>query len=47
MAALPEQARELIDGKNFATIATIEPDGGPQTRTSDGWHAPHRRARIP
>jgi len=31
MAALPERARELIDGRNFATVATIQPDGGPQT----------------
>ena len=31
MAALPERARELIDARNFATVATIQPDGGPQT----------------
>lgn len=31
MTALPERARELLDGKNFATIATILPGGGPQT----------------
>lgn len=30
MAALSEQARALIDGKNFATVATIQPDGRPQ-----------------
>jgi PPOX class probable F420-dependent enzyme len=30
MTALPERARELVDGKNFATVATIQPDGGPQ-----------------
>jgi PPOX class probable F420-dependent enzyme len=30
MAPLPERARELIDGKNFATVATIQPDGAPQ-----------------
>lgn len=29
--ALDDATRELIDGKNFATIATINPDGGPQT----------------
>jgi PPOX class probable F420-dependent enzyme len=30
MTSLPERARELIDGKNFATVATILPDGAPQ-----------------
>lgn len=30
MAPLPERARELIDGKNFATVATILRDGAPQ-----------------
>jgi len=30
MTNLPERARELIDGKNFATVATIQPDGAPQ-----------------
>ena len=30
MTSLPERARELIDGKNFATVVTIQPDGGPQ-----------------
>ena len=30
MPSLPERARELIDGKNFATVATIQPDGAPQ-----------------
>lgn len=29
MTALPERARTLIDGKNFATVATILPDGSP------------------
>lgn len=29
--ALDEAARKLIDGKNFATVATINPDGAPQT----------------
>jgi PPOX class probable F420-dependent enzyme len=28
---LSEAARELADGANFATVATINPDGGPQT----------------
>jgi len=26
-----EATRELLDGKNFATVATLNPDGGPQT----------------
>lgn len=30
-AALPEPAREVIDGNNFATVATLEPDGSPQS----------------
>jgi PPOX class probable F420-dependent enzyme len=30
MTSLPERARELIDGKNFATVVTINPDGAPQ-----------------
>jgi len=28
--ALPEAARELFDGPNFVTVATIDPDGKPQ-----------------
>ncbi|WP_410647939.1 PPOX class F420-dependent oxidoreductase [Amycolatopsis sp. cmx-4-54] len=28
---LPEAVRELVDGKNFATVATLDADGGPQT----------------
>jgi len=28
---LPEPVRELVDGKNFATVATLDADGGPQT----------------
>ena len=28
--ALPEAARAMLDAANFATIATIEPDGRPQ-----------------
>ena len=27
---LPEAARELFDGPNFVTVATIDPDGKPQ-----------------
>jgi PPOX class probable F420-dependent enzyme len=27
---LDEATRELLDGKNFATVATVNPDGGPQ-----------------
>lgn len=26
-----EDVRELLDGRNFATVATLNPDGGPQT----------------
>jgi PPOX class probable F420-dependent enzyme len=26
-----ESTRTLLDGKNFATVATLNPDGGPQT----------------
>ncbi|MEU7788291.1 PPOX class F420-dependent oxidoreductase [Amycolatopsis sp. NPDC049159] len=28
---LPAAVRALIDGKNFATVATLDPDGSPQT----------------
>lgn len=28
---LDEQTRGLVDGKSFATVATIDPDGGPHT----------------
>ncbi len=28
---LPEPVRALVDGKTFATIATLDADGGPQT----------------
>jgi PPOX class probable F420-dependent enzyme len=31
MAELPEKARELFDGRNHATVATIDPDGRPQS----------------
>jgi len=30
MTQLSELARELVDGVNFATVATVQPDGGPQ-----------------
>jgi PPOX class probable F420-dependent enzyme len=30
MASLSAHARSLIDGRNFATVATIQPDGRPQ-----------------
>jgi PPOX class probable F420-dependent enzyme len=30
MAELTEQCRELIDGPNFAFLATVDPDGAPQ-----------------
>jgi PPOX class probable F420-dependent enzyme len=26
-----ERARRILDGKNFATVATLNPDGGPQS----------------
>jgi PPOX class probable F420-dependent enzyme len=29
--SLPEAVRALVDGRNFATVATLDPDGGPQT----------------
>jgi PPOX class probable F420-dependent enzyme len=31
MAGLPERARELFDARNHAIVATIEPDGRPQS----------------
>ena len=30
MTELTEQAKKLLDGKNFACVATIMPDGSPQ-----------------
>src|SRR5262249_33303909 len=30
-AAFDEATRDLLDGRNFATVATLNPDGGPQT----------------
>ncbi|BCK55149.1 PPOX class F420-dependent oxidoreductase [Nocardia wallacei] len=30
MARLTGKVRELFDGKNFAVLSTLEPDGGPQ-----------------
>ncbi|HSR82904.1 MAG TPA: PPOX class F420-dependent oxidoreductase [Streptosporangiaceae bacterium] len=30
MTSLPQWAQELIDGPNFATVTTIQPDGSPQ-----------------
>lgn len=29
-ASLPDAAKELFDGPNFVTVATIDPDGKPQ-----------------
>ncbi len=29
--AFNEEIRKLLDGRNFATVATLNPDGGPQT----------------
>ena len=31
MTSLDDFARELLDGQNFATVATLNRDGGPQT----------------
>jgi PPOX class probable F420-dependent enzyme len=31
--ALNEEIRRLLDGRHFAVLATINPDGGPQTST--------------
>jgi PPOX class probable F420-dependent enzyme len=28
---LPDQAKKLIDGKNFATLSTVNPNGAPQS----------------
>jgi PPOX class probable F420-dependent enzyme len=28
---LDQATRDLLDGRNFATVATLNPDGGPQT----------------
>lgn len=28
---LDDAARRLLDGRNFATVATLDPDGGPHT----------------
>ena len=30
MTAIPEQARPFLDGPEFATLATVNPDGQPQ-----------------
>lgn len=31
MVQLPDLAKKLIDGKNFATLATVNPNGSPQS----------------
>jgi PPOX class probable F420-dependent enzyme len=31
MMQLPELARELVDGLNFGTVSTVQPDGSPQS----------------
>ena len=31
MTELPTLARELLDGNNFASVATVQPDGSPQS----------------
>ncbi len=33
MVELPEKAKKLIDGKNFANVATLMKDGSPQITT--------------
>ena len=42
MVELPELARRLLEGKNFATVATLMADGGPQATVvwidTDGAH---------
>ncbi len=30
-ATFDEATRDLLDGRNFAAVATVNPDGGPQT----------------
>ncbi len=34
MVELPPKAKELIDGKNFASVATLMKDGSPQVTTT-------------
>jgi nitroimidazol reductase NimA-like FMN-containing flavoprotein (pyridoxamine 5'-phosphate oxidase superfamily) len=31
MAELPDGVRDLVDGPNFAHVATVLPDGGPHS----------------
>jgi len=31
MQPLPQRAREMFDGRNFATVASLQPGGQPQT----------------
>lgn len=31
MTELPQLARDLLDGKNHASVATVQPDGSPQS----------------
>jgi PPOX class probable F420-dependent enzyme len=33
MAELPEEARKALEGKNFWHLATVNPDGSPQSTT--------------
>jgi PPOX class probable F420-dependent enzyme len=35
--SLSDATRRLLDGRNFSVLATINPDGGPQTSVM--WHA--------
>ena len=43
--ALDEVTRKLLDGRNFASVATLNPDGGPQA--SVVWISPPRSAAPP
>jgi hypothetical protein len=42
-----ETVRKLLDGKNFATIATIMPDGAPQSSVVWIHTTPSRSAAPP
>jgi hypothetical protein len=42
--ALNDGIRRLLDGRHFAVLATINPDGGPQTSVDVG--RPRRRQRA-
>ena len=50
MVELPDLARRLLEGKNFATVATVMGDGRPQASVVwidiDGNHNPYQQAMI-